>query len=200
MDEERRVLTAKFELRKAADKPATLAGYAAKFNVRSEDLGGWVEEIKPGAFDKVLQAKPDTRALLNHDPNLVLGRTSSGTVRLSTDDVGLLAEIDLPDTQAARDLAVSIGRGDIDQMSFGFRVAAGGALWDLDSDPAVRSVSEVAELLDVSVVTYPAYPQTEVGLRSLQEARAAVLKPEPAPIERLRREIASRDRGYEIQS
>ena len=193
---ERRVLTVPLELRRAAD---TLVGYAAKFNVRSEDLGGWVEQITPGAFDSVLQNKPDVRALLNHDPNHVLGRSTAGTLRLSADGIGLRAEMDLPDTQAARDLATSIDRGDIDQMSFGFRVGPGGALWDLDSAPAVRTVNEVAELLDVSVVTYPAYPQTEVGLRSLEEARKAAAPAPAAPVERLKREAEWHERAKDIE-
>jgi HK97 family phage prohead protease len=174
-EQERRIVVAGLEVRKAGEAALrTLVGYAAKFNVRSEDLGGWVEEIKPGAFDSVLQGRPDVRALVNHDPSMVLGRSTAGTLRLSADGVGLRAEMDLPDTQPARDIAVSVERGDVDQMSFGFRVAEGGALWDLDADPAVRTVNSIAELLDVSIVTYPAYPQTEVGLRSLKEARAAV--------------------------
>lgn len=188
-EQERRIIVGNLEVRSKADAAdqRTLVGYAAKFDVRSEDLGGWVEELKPGAFDAVLKTKPDVRALLNHDPNHVLGRTTAGTLRLDADKVGLRAEMDLPDTQIGRDLAVSIERGDIDQMSFGFRVLPGGALWDLDSDPAVRTVSEVGELFDVSVVTYPAYPQTEVGLRDLQAAREAA-KPTPAvPVERLKR-------------
>jgi HK97 family phage prohead protease len=196
-EQERRIVVAGLEVRKAGEAAAlrTLVGYAAKFNVRSEDLGGWVEEIKPGAFDSVLQGRPDVRALVNHDPNMVLGRSTAGTLRLSCDGVGLRAEMDLPDTQAARDISVSVERGDVDQMSFGFRVAEGGALWDLDSNPAVRTVSGIAELLDVSIVTYPAYPQTEVGLRSLEEARAAA---QPAPVERLEREAQWNELGKEV--
>lgn len=194
-EQERRIIFGNLEVRKAAEAEArTLVGYAAKFGVRSEDLGGWVEEIKPGAFDKALEGKPDVRALLNHDSNHVLGRTTAGTLRLSADSTGLRAEMDLPDTQIARDLATSIDRGDIDQMSFGFRVGPGGALWDLDSDPAVRTVSEVAQLFDVSVVTYPAYPQTEVGLRDLEAARRAAEKPAPAPVERLKRLVGLHER------
>lgn len=175
-DTERRVMVGKLEVRSAETGPPKLVGYAAKFDVRSQDLGGFVEIIKPGAFDRVLKNGHDVRALVNHDPSLLLGRSSAGTLRVEADEVGLRAEMDLPDTQLARDLAVSVGRGDIDQMSFGFRVEPGGALWDLDVEPAVRTVQEVAELLDVSVVTFPAYPQTEVALRSLEQAKM----PKPA--------------------
>jgi hypothetical protein len=180
---ERRIAAGKLEVRAAGEGGSQkLVGYAAKFDVWSEDLGGFRERIQAGAFDKALEGDHDVRALINHDSNLLLGRTKAKTLRLSTDEVGLKMELDLPDTQVARDLATSIERGDIDQMSFGFWIKAGGALWDLDAEPAERTVTEVAELLDVSVVTFPAYPQTEVALRSLGQAKAeAVPPPSPGP-------------------
>lgn len=178
LETERRVAVGKLEVRSTGEGPAKLVGYAAKFNVRSDDLGGWVEEVRPGAFDKVLQGQHDVRALVNHE-GIPFARSSRGTLSLSVDDVGLRVEAEIP--QSRRELIEALERGDLDQMSFGFRVAPGGALWDLDSEPAVRSVNEVSELLDVSVVTFPAYPQTEAALRSLSEARAAALPPPPAP-------------------
>lgn len=185
--EERRVGFGKLEIRaKAETEPPTLVGYAAKYDSWSEDLGGFKERIQPGAFDKALKEEHDVRALVNHDSNLVLGRTKAGTLRLKADDVGLRMEVDLPDTQAARDLATSVQRGDIDQMSFGFMVGAGGSLWDLEADPVERTITEVDRLLDVSVVTFPAYPQTEVALRALDQARAATPKPEGYATENIR--------------
>lgn len=166
---ERRYLTAGLEVRAAAadsDEPAKLCGYAAKFNTRSENLGGFREIILPGAFDDVL--KDDVRALLNHDYNLILGRTLSGTLRILQDTVGLYYECTLPDTQAARDLAVSIARGDISQSSFSFRLAAGGDSWDEDEEGVIiRTVKKVGRLYDVSPVTLPAYPDTTTATRSL---------------------------------
>jgi HK97 family phage prohead protease len=182
-DVERRIGISKLEVRSAETGPPRLVGYAAKFDSWSEDLGGFRERIKPGAFDRALAGEHDVRALINHDSNLILGRSRSGTLRLSSDEVGLRMELDLPDTQVARDLSTSIQRGDIDQMSFGFMVDRGGSLWDLDAEPVERTITEVSQLLDVSVVTFPAYPQTEVALRSLGEAKAAVPPtPEPAGI------------------
>jgi HK97 family phage prohead protease len=102
-------------------------GYAATFNSFSADLGGFREKIAPGAFEKVLSSNPDTRALVNHNPDLILGRTTAGTLRLSEDAHGLRVEMDLPDgITYADDLKISMERGDISQMSFSFRIAPGG--------------------------------------------------------------------------
>jgi len=98
-----------------------LSGYAAKYNSKSTDLGGFREQIAPGAFDKALRENADVRALKNHDANYVLGRTKSGTLRLSTDSVGLRFTVDLPPTQYAMDLHTAVKRGDMDQCSFAFK-------------------------------------------------------------------------------
>ena len=180
---ERRIMAAA-ELRVDAEDDGTkkIKGYAAVFGKRSVDLGGFVEIIKPGAFKNVLKGKPDVRALVNHDPSMVLGRTTAGTLRLSEDDKGLAVEIDPPDTQIARDLMASIGRGDVDQMSFAFRV--GEERWtypEADDDaPVLREIREVSELMDVSAVTYPAYPDTTVAVRSRDAGRPAAT-PLPTP-------------------
>lgn len=162
---ERRALTAPIEVR-AADEKRVIAGYAAVFNSET-DIGGFFrEKIAPGAFTPALKA--DVRALFDHDSSHVLGRTKAGTLRLKEDDHGLAVEIDLPDTQTARDLTASMERGDIDGMSFGFRVTK--QEWDETQDPPLRTIQEV-ELHEVSVVTFPAYEDTEVALRSLEKAR-----------------------------
>jgi len=146
-----------------------ISGYAAVFNSDSENLGGFIERIKPGAFKRALK-KSDARALFNHDSNFVLGRQSAGTLKLKEDKNGLHMEIDPPDTQFARDLMVSIERGDIREQSFGFTVS--GEEWaDTDKDVAKRTITEVAELFDTSIVTYPAYPDTDVALRSLEKIK-----------------------------
>jgi hypothetical protein len=185
---ERRVMVGGLELRTEPDKTPQLVGYAAKFDVWSDDLGGFREKIAPGAFDRALREGHDVRALVNHEPSLILGRSTAKTLRLSIDQVGLRMELDLPQTQVGRDIATSVERGDIDQMSFGFRTEPGGSVWDLDADPAERVITEIAELFDVSVVTFPAYPQTDVALRSLDEARASVAVPGPdeLPAENIR--------------
>ena len=162
---EHRVVPAR-ELRVARTENGQLRieGYAAVFNSPSQDLGGFLEVIRPGAFVKTLQAGADVRALFNHDENNVLGRTKSGTLELAEDATGLHFICSLPDTQMARDLAVSMERGDIDQCSFGFYCLQDE--WKLVGEDAVRFVQE-ADLFDVSVVTYPAYLDTSAAVRSL---------------------------------
>jgi len=150
------------------DKPPMLVGYAARFNEWSEDLGWFRERIRPGAFKKALMSS-DVRALYNHDSNqLPLGRTPK-TLRIEEDSKGLKVEIDLPDTQTARDLMTSIKRGDISQMSFGFAVADAGDEW-LEKDGEIkRTITEVKELFDVSPVVFPAYKSTRISVRTAEK-------------------------------
>jgi HK97 family phage prohead protease len=145
-----------------------IRGHAAVFNQLSEDLGGFREQIAPGAFADAL-GTDDVRALFNHDPNFVLGRNLAGTLKLSEDARGLAIEIDPPDTQFARDLMVSMKRGDINQMSFGFSVRPNGQNWAKDDDGKVIRTLTKLRLFDVSPVTFPAYPQTDVAVRSLEQ-------------------------------
>jgi len=141
----------------------TLTGYAAVFDTPSVDMGGWHEMVAPGAFADSLAAGDDVRALYNHDPNIILGRTKSGTLRLQEDSTGLRVEIDLPDTEQARGIAASVERGDVDQMSFGFRTLKD--KWWIDAkDQVVRTLEQV-KLYDVSPVVYPAYPDTSISVR-----------------------------------
>jgi HK97 family phage prohead protease len=142
-----------------------LVGYAAKFSPnRSQDLGGFLEQIDPKAFTRSLAQGADVRALINHDQNLILGRSTSGTLNLLVDSEGLLVEITPPDTSYARDLMVSMSRGDVTQMSFAFVTKKDA--WDKEGDKNIRTLLDV-DLHDVSAVTYPAYLNTEIGLRSL---------------------------------
>lgn len=171
---ERRVYTTEFEVRAQPDGGHIVEGYAAKFNRLSQNLGGFVEQIAHGAFTKTAK-EADVRALFNHDPNVVLGRTRSGTLRLSEDDTGLHYEIDMPNTSAARDLVESMRRGDISQSSFGFNTVDDE--WGFtEQDFPLRTLREV-KLFDVSPVTYPAYLDTESSVvrsavRRLAEVRA----------------------------
>jgi len=131
---------------------------------------GTVERFAPGAFDEYLRTGPDVVALFNHDNNVVLGRTPD-TLKLSTDGQGLHYEIDLPDTQAARDLRTSIARNDIRGSSFAFTPEE--VKWMRDGDKQVRLIKR-AKVYDVSIVTKPAYKATTVGLRSeLEQERQA---------------------------
>lgn len=180
-ERERRFTAGKVEVRADGDgKVATVRGYAAMFDRRSENLGGFVEIIKRGAFDDVL--RDDVRALFNHDANLILARSKNGegTLRFGADDAGLWYEFTPPDTQAGRDLVVSLKRGDVDQSSFAFSVRREGQEWkdEQDGKLMVRTITKVARLYDVSPVTYPAYPDTTVATRSLDEFRKEAT---PAP-------------------
>lgn len=140
-----------------------IIGHAAVFNSLSEMLWGFREMIAPGAFrDAILVS--DVRALLNHEPSFVLGRKKTGTLKLWEDERGLAIDIDPPETQWASDLLVSIGRGDIDQMSFGFTV--GEDRWEEIDGETRRTILRVDELFDVSPVTFPAYPETDAVLRA----------------------------------
>lgn len=162
------------ELRaRGGDKPG-ITGHAAVFNSLSEDLGGWKETILPGAFSDSIK-RDDIRALWNHDANYVLGRNRSGTLRLSEDSVGLAIENDFPDTIYARDLVKIIDRGDVSQMSFGFYTLRDN--WRIEGGLVIRELIE-AQLFDVSPVTYPAYPQTDVAMRSVFQTKIAELQRE----------------------
>jgi uncharacterized protein len=153
-----------------------IAGFAAVFNQLSEDLGGFRERILPGAFSRCLGSGADVRCLFNHNPDALLGRTKSGTLRLSEEPAGLYFDCDLPDTQAGRDVRASIKRGDITQCSFGFTVQ--GQNW-LENG-TIRVLADV-DLFDVSPVTFAAYPQTSVSAR--QQITSSALWPDGQPAE-----------------
>lgn len=164
---ERRSYVGAVSKRDADEGSTTVAGYAAVFNERA-DIGGYFHEvIAPGAFSDSL-ATADVRAYFGHDSGRVLGRTSSGTLRLSEDDRGLAVEIDLPDTSDGRDARELIARGDITGMSFGFVVAR--QEWDETGDIPVRTIHSV-DLIEVSIVSDPAYDGTSIALRSLDAIR-----------------------------
>lgn len=159
---EKRYFTAgEVRVAKAEGEPAKITGHAAVFN-KVIDLGyGLREQVAPGAFKSAIEENHDVRALVDHDPSKILGRTAAGTLTLSEDETGLYVEIVPPDTQLARDLQVSLGRGDITGMSFGFIVTK--ESWEHDNEGDLRTIEDV-ELFDVSVVTYPAYPDTDVSV------------------------------------
>ena len=165
--EVRFILDAEVRLAGDASKPV-IEGYAAVFNKPTQIGSRFQEVIRPAAFNRTLKEKQDVRALYNHDDGTVLGRTKSGTLTLSVDERGLKYTIDPPDTTAARDLMTSIRRGDIDQSSFAF--VARGQKWNETTKDGettyLREVTDV-DLFDVSPVTYPAYQQTTVGIRSM---------------------------------
>ena len=162
------IRTYKAELRTASDGEAPkISGYAAVYDAYSEDMGGWYERIAPGAFTDALGTS-DIRCLINHDANLIMGRCKAKTLRISEDNTGIAIECDPPDTQYSRDLQESMKRGDIDQMSFSF-IPADTDWSETHNGLPVRTITKFAELYDVSVVTYPAYPTTSAQCRSAKE-------------------------------
>lgn len=161
---ERRHLAQEFRVSDEGEFPK-ISGYASIFNT-PYDLGYWIEEIDPNAFDSVIASNPDVRALWNHNADLPLGRTASGTLSLSIDSRGLAYVIDPPATTYANDLIVSMRRKDVTQSSFAFITKRD--QWTENEDGTVtRRILEFDELLDVSPVTYPANPAADSNVRSL---------------------------------
>ena len=167
---EQRSFCGGLELRAEGDGESgrTTKGYACLFDNVTSIGGYWQERFAKGAFSKSLGER-DVVALHSHDDGRPMGRMSRDTLRITEDDKGLGFENDLPDTQDGRDLATSIDRGDIEGMSFRFRALK--EEWDETQDPPMRTVIE-AELFEITYTAFPAYPDTEVGMRSLEHARA----------------------------
>jgi HK97 family phage prohead protease len=198
---ERRVLRAsQVRAIKSPSGAPRVCGYAATYNRTSSDLGGFVERIAPGAFDRILRTNPDVVCVLNHNENFVLGRTTSGTLNLTGDNRGLYFQCDLPNTTAGKDTYESVKRGDLNGCSFAFTVdnermcayreedvdmEEGDMDEDDDLDRSsklkntvrkiVRTIRDFASLVDVSVVTHPAYPGTSVDARNLVAAECRSL-------------------------
>jgi len=143
------------------DGVARLVGTAIVFGSRSEDLGGFREVIAPDAIKRTLAERVDLRALIDHDPAKVLGRVSTGTLRLYPKRTGLDVEIDVPDTSYGRDLVVSVARGDISGMSFAFRMLT--QRYAMQGEERVRTILDML-VREVSVVAFPAYPQTDLSI------------------------------------
>ena len=143
-------------------------GYALKFDSPSENLGGFIERIDRRALDNVDLS--DVRAFVAHDETKLLGRTKSGTLQLNIDDVGLHFRCVLPDTTVGRDTLELVKRGDLNQCSFGFTVRKDA--WSKADGINQRSIKEVGKLLEISLVSIPAYADTDVTVakRSLEQA------------------------------
>lgn len=166
-DMERRTFS--FELRNGGEDEGPMpkiVGYAALFNSLSVEMHGFFEKIAPGAFKKTLQ-ESDVRALWNHDTGKVLGRTKAGTLKCREDERGLAIEINPP--ESAEHMIESMKRGDVDQMSFGFEAIRD--MWEEDREnkTVTRTLLEV-RLYEVSVVAFPAYPETSVSVRAIEAA------------------------------
>lgn len=157
---------------KEKSKVRTMAGHAAVTGKRSSNLGYFFEIMEPGCFKDAL-ADPDLEcySLFNHDESLLLGATANGELRMEEDKDGLYQETDLKgDTTDSANMIAHLDAGRITKMSFAFTIAPDGQEWDEDKDGLlIRTVTRVQRLYDVSPVTYPAYPQTDIGIRSAQE-------------------------------
>lgn len=159
-------------------QPARIEGYACVFDVLSDPMadlfGTYQARVLPGAFSDVLNATPDTRLLINHDPNRVLARTVNSTLTLTQDDRGLSFVGDPADTSYARDLRVLMDRGDVTQCSFSFDVEEDAWIEETASDGTrvIWELRQFAALDDVAVVTYPAFPQTSARTREFAAPRA----------------------------
>lgn len=167
LTKERRTLETAFEIRSAPNGNKIIEGYAAKFDRYSENLGGFVEVVKPGAFDRAL-ADPEILARYNH--TMVLGRSGAGTLRVSTDTTGLGYEIDVnPRDPEAVSVLAKIERGDVHRSSFAFTLTRDGDTWaETEQGFPLRELRSVARLHDVAPVDEPAYNDTESKARALR--------------------------------
>lgn len=166
------------ELREGGKGIGQLTGYAAVFNRNSQNLGGFVEQVDPGAFTQTLRDGGNVMARGNHDDAHLLGTTGAGTLVLEVDEIGLRYTVDLPDTTAGRDFKVLAERGDVRFSSFAFRTLDD-AWSQTEQGFPLRTLRSV-QLVDVAPVNSPAYLDTSVGLRSLAEHQTTEV---PAPVE-----------------
>lgn len=158
---------------KSLDRVSTdaglFSGHAAVFGERTA-IGqpgalGFYEEIATSAFDRALAEDQDVRLLVDHDPSKLLARTAAGTLNLGKDKTGLRVEADLPETSVGNDVRILLRRGDLSAMSFGF-IAKKDSWQELEDGSQLRTVEDV-DLFDVSIVTFPAYPQTDAQVRAV---------------------------------
>lgn len=164
LDLERRHISRPVEFRAGGDV-GTLFGYASVYSRYSQNLGGFVEQVLPGAFAKSLGDKVAVIARYNHDDNYLLGTTEAETLRLKDDDTGLGYEVELPDTSSGRDVAFLSKRGDLRYSSFAFYTLEDE--WDVTEQGFPLRNLKAVQLVDVAPVNTPAYLDTSSGVRSL---------------------------------
>ena len=157
------------------DGSRTISGYAIRYNEPSLDMG-FVEIVAPGAVTDSLKQNPSVLCLRDHDPTLLMGRTTANTLTLTEDSNGLRFVCKLPTTASANDLAESIERGDLSGVSFGFSVPSGGDKWSSDSNGNVTRTLLKIDLAEISPCSFPAYPSTSVSIRSCPSQLRSLLK------------------------
>lgn len=167
---ERRFITPEIQMEERGEddnKTRHIQGYAAVFNTRTSIGGYWEEEIMPGAFDDI--DNDDVRALFNHNPNYILARSGSGTLTLRVDEKGLFYSFPVSGRSFSQDLADAVASGDVAESSFAFTVRE--EKWiERDGDIPLRQIFKMKRTYDVSPVTFPAYQDTTVGMRSMTAA------------------------------
>ena len=168
---EKRVYNIETRVEEREDGKEVVIGHASVYDSRSNNLGGFYEYIAKGAFTDELIKKSDIRALINHDPNLVLARNTKGTLKLEADEKGLRYEFDIPQTSYGKDLAINLKNGNISQSSFAFTVK--NDEWTTDDEGNdIRTITDIDRLYDISAVTYPAYNMAESDLIVAQRGLA----------------------------
>ena len=173
IDMEKRIFNLESRVEQREDGKEVVIGHASVYNSRSEDLGGFYEFIAEGAFTDDLIKKSDVRALINHDPNLVLARSKNGegTLKLTPDTKGLAYSYEMPDLSYAKDLSVNLRNGNITQSSFAFTISSD--VWSTDDEGNdIRTITGIDKLYDISSVTYPAYAHAESDLIVAQRGLA----------------------------
>ena len=170
---ENRSIVGTVELR-AGYKSRHVEGYALKFNTLSKDLGGWNEIISKDALRGADFS--DVVALFNHNQDSILARTTSKTLTLEVDKIGLRYSFDAPETSAGNDLLVSLKRGDVAGSSFAFSVNENGDTWVKTNGQIIRTIAKFETIIDVSPVVNPAYLDTQVALRNFESFKT--LRPE----------------------
>jgi HK97 family phage prohead protease len=157
---EKRIYNVETRVETTEDNKEVVVGYGSIFNSRSENLGGFYEYIAPEAITSDTIVASDVRALINHDPNLILARSKNGdgNLKLSVDETGLRYEFNIPETSYGKDLAINLKNGNISQSSFAFTIAKDGDNWTTDAEGRdIRTITKIDRLYDISSVTYPAY-------------------------------------------
>jgi HK97 family phage prohead protease len=181
---EKRIFNVETRVDSTEDGKEVVVGYASVYDSRSNNLGGFYEYIEQNAFSEELINSSDVRALINHDASLIMARSKNGvgTLNLRADEKGLRYEFEIePELSYAKDLAISLKRGDISQSSFAFTVAPNGDEWSTDADGNnIRTIKKIDMLYDISAVTYPAYSQADsdlvVAKRGLKEYQESLVE------------------------
>lgn len=195
MSREFRSFAREIKIEERADGASSLVGYAAVFNSDSVEMGffdKWTESIVPKAFSRSLRENTDVRALLDHDTGMIVARTKNGTLTLTEDDQGLKVQIDPVPTVDGQKAIEWVRSGLVDAMSFGFETVTD--KWGIKNGKPHRELLDV-NLYEVSLVAFPAYPATSIGVRSAEQVYQQHAKTEEA-----RSKIAAANRRLRVIS